>query len=203
MEKKLAQLFTLLFQPLLMPIYGFLLLLYSDYLAMYNLFGKCFLFGVTGLLSTIIPVLGIFILYKVGVVQSIQTAKREERFYPYLITLISLGLLVYFYLIFKIPLFVSYIAIGLFFSVLIIMLVNLWWKISAHMGGVGGLLGSVLALTYYFQDNAMWLYMILFVVSGIVAFARLKLEAHTPSQLIAGFFVGLVGLGVAPLLVLL
>jgi membrane-associated phospholipid phosphatase len=88
-------------------------------------------------------------------------------------------------------------------SVVVVMLVNHWWKISAHMSGIGGLLGAVITLTYYFKDNTMWLYMALFVIAGLVAFSRLKLKAHTIWQVLAGFFVGFLCLGAYPLFILL
>ena len=46
MEKTIAKIISILFQPLFIPIYGILLLANSPYLFMYNQYGKLFVFGI-------------------------------------------------------------------------------------------------------------------------------------------------------------
>ena len=45
MEKTIAKIISILFQPLFIPIYGVLLLANSPYLFMYNQYGKLFVLG--------------------------------------------------------------------------------------------------------------------------------------------------------------
>jgi membrane-associated phospholipid phosphatase len=202
-SKLIANFFTIFFQPMLIPVYGVLLLADSVYLDMYTDMGKWLILGIAIFFSVCMPAIGVFVLYKMGIVTSAQIAKREERFYPYLFSVISLGILSYVYNLFHVPFFLQHLVYGLLMSVVVVMLVNHWWKISAHMSGIGGLLGAVITLTYYFKDNTMWLYMALFVIAGLVAFSRLKLKAHTIWQVLAGFFVGFLCLGAYPLFILL
>ena len=202
-SKRIAQFFTIFFQPMLIPIYGVLLLIDSGYLYLYTAIGQWLVLGIAIFFSVFVPAVSAVILYKMGIVTSPQIAKREERFYPYLISVISLGMLAYVYTILQVPQFLLFLVYGLLVSVVSVFFVNMWWKISAHMSGIGGLLGGVLTTTYYFKENAMWLYIALFIISGMVAFSRLKLKAHSLGQLFAGFLVGLVCVGGVPLFLFL
>jgi membrane-associated phospholipid phosphatase len=80
---------------------------------------------------------------------------------------------------------------------LISTIVNFWWKISAHMAGIGGLLALL------WQIDAMeleiisrpWMVayiLIAIILSGLLGSARLLLKRHTLPQVIAGFLNGLI-----------
>ena len=116
------------------------------------------------------------------------------------ITNATSSLVEYSYLVKKVLFNINILPVA---RVVSVFFVNMWWKISAHMSGIGGLLGGVLTTTYYFKENAMWLYIALFIISGMVAFSRLKLKAHSLGQLFAGFLVGLVCVGGVPLFLFL
>jgi membrane-associated phospholipid phosphatase len=71
------------------------------------------------------------------------------------------------------------------------IVVTFWWKISAHMFGVGGLMGGVMAVSHYVEHvNPHYLIMALFLISGLVGSSRLLLKKHTPAQVYTGFLLG-------------
>ena len=76
---------------------------------------------------------------------------------------------------------------------LIVMLINLRWKVSAHAAACGGVVGVITAISYLLYLNPVWLVCMSLVYSLVVMLARLLLEEHTPLQLIVGFFVGVGG----------
>lgn len=199
MEKTIAKIISILFQPLFIPIYGILLLANSPYLFMYNQYGKLFVLGAPVFFCCVLPLFIIIILYKKGKVNTLQISDRKERFLPYLYTFLSASLLVVLYSFLRVPPFMIYLVLGLVFSLAVVMVVNTKWKISAHMSGIGGLTGAVFAITYYFHQNEMWLYIIVIFCAGLIAWSRLRLKAHTPWQLVAGFFVGVLFMGIYPL----
>jgi hypothetical protein len=74
----------------------------------------------------------------------------------------------------------------------LVTLVTLFWKISAHAVGTGGLLGFLFGIIYDFAAVEL-LYPTLACVlaAGLLLSARLYLNAHTPAQVGAGFLLGL------------
>jgi membrane-associated phospholipid phosphatase len=71
-------------------------------------------------------------------------------------------------------------------------LINLKWKISLHMIGMGGLCGVFFAVSELLYENNITLLSGALLVSGLLGTARIRLGAHYPSQIYAGFFLGFV-----------
>ena len=70
------------------------------------------------------------------------------------------------------------------------LIVSFYWKISMHMIGVGGMLGALIGVSLAaYVDTALYV-ILTALICGMVGFARLKLKAHTPAQVYAGFFAG-------------
>ena len=69
-----------------------------------------------------------------------------------------------------------------------LMIINKW-KISSHMIGIGGITGLIFALSFRLQVLPI-IYMIsVFLISGLVGYSRLKLNAHNPAQLYSGYLM--------------
>jgi len=75
-------------------------------------------------------------------------------------------------------------------SVICAFIINLKWKVSAHMTGIGGLLGALISTSILLEVDLISYVILSIFVSGLIASSRLILNAHTPLQLIAGFFLG-------------
>ncbi|HPW90422.1 MAG TPA: hypothetical protein PLJ40_03305 [Paludibacteraceae bacterium] len=194
MKHKIAQLFSFVFMPYVTPIYAVLMLvnmwytrlLFDDYQRL------MIVFSIT-LFTAIIPALTTTILIYTGMVSDFYIINRKERTWPYIITFLSYLACVSFLVWIGIGKWVVLLALGTTFGVVIISLVNLAWKISAHMSGMGGLCGAIFAASFLFHTNPSWLFITIILLSGLVAWSRLELKAHTPGQLIAGFLVGFLG----------
>lgn len=77
--------------------------------------------------------------------------------------------------------------------VLILTLLTFFWKISIHSAGVGGTTAVFLALSYFFPEDGLYRPVCLMVlISGITLTSRLKLNAHTPMEIYAGFCTGFI-----------
>ena len=63
-------------------------------------------------------------------------------------------------------------------------------KTSLHTLGIGGIIGFVIVMSYEYQLNFNLLIAGLFILSGLIAFSRLKLNAHTPKEIYLGFIIG-------------
>jgi hypothetical protein len=76
-------------------------------------------------------------------------------------------------------------------AILLVTFINIKYKISAHMAGIGGLLGALISLSYLLKFDMTYYYIGIVLVAGILASSRLKLNEHKPSQLYTGFTLGL------------
>ena len=132
-------------------------------------------------------------MVKAGKVQDMQIPDARERTMPYLYTLFGFGCWVYLlHAILHAPICVTVAALGGTLSIGLIALINRQWKISAHLTGLGGLIGGILC--YCLAVGAIPTYataLFWLCLSWIVMWARLYLDAHTPAQVSAGWLMGL------------
>ena len=189
--KSISHVISTVFQPLLMPTYGVMLLF------MYTYFGVAYsnrfwhIVTPIMLFSFVIPGILIYLLLRIGLISDLSLKVRKERFYPYFITLLSYSAMVIFYYKAQMPTWFITMMAGSIAIMIIAILITLVWKISAHMFGVGGLVGGVMSVCYYVEhSNPYWLFIGLFILAGSVGTSRLILKRHTLSQVIAGFLLG-------------
>ncbi|MBK9357397.1 MAG: hypothetical protein IPN08_08450 [Bacteroidales bacterium] len=117
--------------------------------------------------------------------------ERSERTFPFVTTALfyfatwimmnNLGLPGVYYLF----------VLGGAILIALALIINLFWKISIHMVGIGGLTGGFIGLNYQMLINSGSLVLGLFLLSGLVGFARLKLNTHNEAQVYVGFIVGI------------
>jgi len=190
--KFIANFLSVIFFPLFIPIYGSLLLfslmIFSYYPPFYirNAYMAIFIFG------TIIPSLCIFVLYKARIISDVGLTRQRDRSIPYFCTSLSYFVCAFALDRLAMPKFVSMLMIAVAVALLINSIVNIWWKISAHMTGIGGLLGGILYVSYQSHINPYEWIIAIMLACGVIAAARLYLNAHTPGQIVAGFLNGVV-----------
>jgi hypothetical protein len=141
--------------------------------------------------TAMIPATTLFLFSKLGLIKSVRIEEQRERNFPLL-----LGSLIYFatfYLLQKnkeIPPFILLFLLGAILGILFSLMVNMKWKISLHMIGIGGLCGGTSVVMYLQQDGNPLLLSAVFLIAGLLGTARLYLNAHTPAQIFAGFLTG-------------
>lgn len=176
-----------------MGVYGVsLLFVYTDFNILFA--GQFFRFLSPVFFCTcFLPVCTIYLLKRAGLIKDFSLSERQDRFVPYLVTFVLYCLLIYWF--YSANLFIWFLA-SLFAPVLLIAIggiINLFWKISAHMMGIGGLIGCTLSVCYNVKGtNPYVLFIILFILAGCLGVSRLILKRHTPAQVYTGFIVGLV-----------
>ncbi len=116
---------------------------------------------------------------------------RQERKIPYLVTAIFYFIEFYFLIKTDIPKIIIWMMAGASLLVLSVLLINLFWKISAHMAGIGGLIGMMIGISFRLQIDLHLILVLLFLIAGLVGFARLKLSAHSSAEVYAGFLLGI------------
>ena len=189
--KSIAHLISTIFQPLLMPIYGVMLLFVYTYFGVHYLQQFWVIIIPVALFSFAIPAILIFILYKIGVISDLSLKIRSERIYPYVITLISYSVMIFFYYRMHMPTWFLMIMVSTVAIMIVAILITLKWKIRAHMFGIGGLIGGAMSVSYFVEhSNPYFMFMGLFIIAGLVGTSRLILKRHTLAQVIAGFLLG-------------
>jgi hypothetical protein len=191
-ESRLAKIISYLFHPLLMSSYGLLILFYTrNYISVFTPPDvKLILFSITFFFTFLLPTINAFILLKMGRIKSLHMETSEERIIPYASTALYYFALVYLFSEKQIPVIYRNLILGAGISILLTLIINFKWKISAHSIGIGGLVGAVFAVMYQLQLDIQLIFILLVLCSGIVAYARLKLNAHTPVQVYTGLALG-------------
>lgn len=188
-----AKIISSVFQPLLMPIYSVLLLFVYTHFKL--LFASDFWTIMTPviLFSFAIPGILIYVVFKLKLISDLSLKIRKERFIPYTIVLVSYLIMIFYYYRIGMPNWFLMLTASSIAVILIAIFITIWWKISAHMFGVGGLLGGVMSVSYFVvRTNPFYLFMALFLVAGLVGVSRLILRRHTLGQVIGGFLLGFV-----------
>ncbi len=194
--RTVALLISILLHPLLMPTYGCLLLFFGIHNTVYDfmtpLENKWRITIIVFVFSFVFPIINIFILYKLKRIPSITLSKQSDRTYPYITTaLFYFGL---FYLLIDINIWpsIKLFIIGGGIAILLCAIINLKYKISAHMVGIGGILGVLISVAFLIKFDMTIFYTGVIILAGIIGTARLILNEHKPSQLYLGFILGLV-----------
>lgn len=195
LPKILATILSYLFHPLLITTLIFSMLIYAFPTISYRINGSYqwkFLLGIN-VMSFIIPGISTIILRKQGIISSLQMEDREERKWPFVFMVLIYSIVTFlFYRIFQQDGFFTLIFASVTVNIAILGLISLWWKISIHSAGVGGLLAFYIVCSmingYQFDMNLM---IAIILISGVVISARLQLNSHNLLQTIAGYCVGL------------
>jgi len=191
--KTFYKIISLIFQPLLMPTFGMILLMNMDIFINLQLQWRLIAIIGTLIFTGILPAVPIFILMRKGEVNDIFISKKEERTMPYLFSLLAYVFWAMFmWRTMQFPMFIVAMGMGSAASIFVIVIINLKWKISAHAAGVGGLTAAIFGVSYRMAINPLWLFTLILGISALVALSRIELKAHTPGQVMAGFVVGFI-----------
>lgn len=144
----------------------------------------------------IAPTLVVYYFQRMGIISTMHVDDLAERRLPYVACIIIYGLATYLFgwklqPISELAPQISIILGGATVSLLIVTVVSLFWKISAHATGIGGSIGMLTGLLIR-HDEAQLLIPLIFTVliAGWLLSARLHLNAHTPAQILVGVICG-------------
>lgn len=188
-----AQTFSYALHPLLMTFYCVgLLFTYTTFYEIYYRSIFIILFTII-IFSVVIPCTFVILLKKLGFIEKISSITRREKVLPYFMVVFSNCMMIYY---FYYTANMSFWFLGLLaaptLSLLIGAIINLFWKISAHMIGMGSLIGSTFSICANVKGlNPFVLFIILFILAGCLGVSRLYLKQNTPAQVYAGFILGI------------
>jgi len=189
----LALIVSVVFQPLVVPtlVFGLIFFVVPESTSLPIEF-KMRIFYLVVLSTLVIPMITIFGLRLSGTLKSLHMETIQDRVIPFSITSIYYLLTSYF-LYDKSefdPILWKSLSI-ITFAILVLTFVTFFWKMSAHMTGMGGLMAVVLVLGFKFPTFKV-LYPLLssIMLTGIVGTSRLYLTAHRPIEIYVGLIFG-------------
>lgn len=183
---------SILLHPLFMPVYTVAMLLHVDPRMGWFLRDELrwVLLGMVALMTVAFPLTSTLLMMRAGLVSRLDMPTAQERIGPYAITLLYYAFT--WYLITEFPMHpaIGRFFIGTFIALLLTLLITLRWKISAHMVGIGGVLGTFVALGWYFVPPLFPYVVGTLLLGGLLGTARLLNGQHTPAQVYAGAALG-------------
>jgi len=182
-ERKIAQVLSYVFFPLLMPTYGAMILLLSNTYVNYTISttGQVVLISMVWSLTFVFPSILILLMKRLKLISSIELGNREERTLPFVVVVIFFYLTYQLFLKYHLPTIFYVLLLSSIVVVATSLLINFLWKISAHMMGVGSIVGALIGIQMKMPVDYFWLIMLAVFLSGLVGFARLKLKSPTSS----------------------
>ena len=192
MESRIAKVISYLLHPIFIPMYVLVFLLnFSSSASLILPFSYMLkLAGAVFLITIAMPLLLIWSLNRLGYVASIHLTTKEERMYP----ILSMAFFYYiaFYVLkdLHVTSLFSYYMLGATLLTSLTLIVNFYAKISLHMIGIGSFTGLFLGMTLNFGIDYSGEILTGILLGGVIGFARLRADSHTPAEIYSGFAAG-------------
>lgn len=193
--RSLAQLVSIIFHPLFINGYVAYYLVFMQPGFFDGMNEKAKVFVVIQVIINMIffPAVAVFLLKATGFIKSVFLKTQKERIIPYIASSIFFF---WMYLVFRnqsyIPVRLTAFVFSVFISASAALIANIYFKVSMHAIGVGGLLGFFINII--FRDSSFGItlpFMTVIFICGLVLTARLLISDHSVKDVYYGFFMGL------------
>ncbi|MFT3948892.1 MAG: hypothetical protein QM763_18150 [Agriterribacter sp.] len=198
--KILANFFSWIFHPLFIGLYMCLYIVYlqPDYFIGISRMTKLQTVLIYVVNSIFFPLISVLLCKALGFIDSIYLNTRKDRILLYTICMI------YFFwnfYVFKnkegIPAVMAIITLGIFLATVMAFLANIYFKISMHATGAGGLIGFFTVLLYLSPGVVSIPFAFAVLIAGITCTARLLVSDHNMADVILGLTAGFISQWIA------
>lgn len=186
----LARALSMALHPLVLPLYLVAMLFTQTTFSLFPSGVKWYLGGSVLLYGSLVPMLAVLLLYKIGWLKDLHIHNRRERILPLLIG--AVAYMICALVIAKVPqaAFLRKFMLAAALCELFCLVISTEWKVSLHLTAMGAAVALLvvmnsLGLTQLFS----WLLWTL-LAAGLLGSARLYLGYHKPTQLLVGFAGG-------------
>lgn len=189
MNKPLANFLSYLLHPALFPILGvFTILKLPPYIQSSQVIMLTAALVFCG--TYLIPVMVSLLLYRLKVVSSLLMVNARDRRLPYAFG----GLSFYVTALVLRNIEILHEAYLFLLASALVIIVHLFMlnfsKPSAHLAGIGGFLGLLMALSAKYSINLLPIIALTLFLSGLLAASRFYLKAHSWGEIVFGFASG-------------
>ena len=163
-----ARLLSAVFRPYYIPIVGFVALFTFTYLSLLPLLYKLTVVAMVYVFTILLPRLCIYVYRKLNGWAPVQLRLRENRAIPYILFILSYVACLHLMFRMHMPRYMCGILVSALLIQMVCVIVNVWWKISMHSAGAGGVIGALVAYSVLFMFNPVWWLCVTVLISGAV-----------------------------------
>ncbi len=174
MLNRIAVTISVLFSPFLLPIASILLIVRASVATMQQ--GLLWMVIVI-LFAGVLPMLYIFVLFRLGRLSDVRLTVREQRANPLIFSLVSALVGSGILHLLNVPQEIVWLCIACVINGLVLTLITQVWKISFHSGVAAGCMTGLATLI-----SSQFIY--LFILLPFIAWARVHRKRHTFLQTI-------------------
>ena len=182
------------FHPIFIPLYVLLFIVYihPSYFSGFSDSSRLRTILIVVQNAVFYPLFCVLLLKGVGFIDSIFLRTRKDRIIPY----IACGIFFFWtFTVFKeqadFPRIVPAFILGVFLASSAALIANIYFKISMHAIGLGGMLGIFLVIAGSYSMLMTWPISIALLITGLVCTARLLISDHSPKDIYTGLFIGI------------
>ena len=183
-----------IFHPLFIPVYvaAFAVYVHPLLFAGFRDEAKIRLVATVFINLCFFPVIVVLLCWRLNFISSIKLNTQKERIIPLAATMIFYFWGWYVLRNFNtIPAFFKNFLLGCFITIIAAWLANIYYKISLHALGMGGLLGVAGLLVFTMPGGSGVYLAVAVLLAGMVSSARLFLSAHKAFEIYSGLVIGL------------
>jgi len=185
----LAQLLSYGLHPGSLPTVGTLYIIYA-LPQIFNLESIVRMMSIVLVGTYIIPVIVIYIMTLLGVIESVHLINKKDRIYPYTITTLSALLTSRILTSMGAPVEIIYCSLGCAFILVVSAVLIPFFKSSAHLAGITGFAGLYLGMNEKYGSGEFKNMLIIILLWISLAWARIYLKRHTLKEVLTGSILG-------------
>ena len=138
----------------------------------------------------IIPVIMIYIMTLLGIIESVHLINKKDRIYPYTITALSALITSRLLTSMGAPVDIIYCSLGCAFILVVSAVLIPFFKSSAHLAGITGFAGLYLGMNEKYGSGEFKNMLIIILLCIALAWARIYLKRHTLKEVLTGSILG-------------
>ena len=189
-----AKIISVVFHPLFIPLYiaYYIIFVHESYFTGIGEKERMRVLMWVALNMIFFPAVTVLLLKGVGFIDSVFLRNQRDRIIPY----IAAGIFYFWmYLVFRnqpdIPQILTAFTFGAFLASSAALVANIYFKISMHAIGCGGMIGVLIVILNTNPSPPFTLpLMIAIFITGLVCTSRLIVSDHRPGDIYTGLFVG-------------
>ena len=185
----LAQLLSYGLHPGLLPTVGTLYIIYA-LPQIFSLESIVRMMSIILVGTYIIPVIVIYIMTLLGIIESVHLVNKKDRIYPYTITTLSALLTSRILTSMGAPVEIIYCSLGCAFILVVSAVLIPFFKSSAHLAGITGFAGLYLGMNEKYGSGEFKNLLIIILLCIALAWARIYLKRHTLKEVLTGSILG-------------
>jgi nitrate reductase NapE component len=194
-ERIFFKIISYLFHPLFVPLYvaAFLLYMHPGAFTGFSPAQKKQVFLIIAINIVAFPLLSVFLLRAVGFIRSVFMYTQKDRIIPYM----ACG--IFFFWAFTVfrqqphyPALLTSFLFGIFLASSAGLIANIYYKISIHAIGMGGLVGIMIVIFNQGSMHMTWPLSVAILLSGLVCTARLIVSDHSQKDIYTGLLAGFI-----------